>query len=169
MISMNISGLSIDPFTNMPFIILRDADEKHRLPIWIGLFEASAIATELEKIKLTRPMTHDLICNLLQSLNANLKQIEIHDLKENTYFARMMLVGNNPKQPILPIDCRPSDAIAVALRLKVPIMVEESVIEKAKKIDLSMQNLSDKEKVSKEKWKEILESLSAEDFGKYKM
>ena len=166
MIEMKVSGLSIDPFTNMPFMVLKDDAEKYRLPIWIGLFEASAIATEMEKIKLSRPMTHDLICVILKNLQATLKNVEIYDLKDNTFFARLVVTANNQE---IQIDSRPSDAIAVALRLQAPIMVDETVIEKSKKVDLATQNLSDKDKVSKEKWKEILEGLAPEDFGKYKM
>ena len=163
MIEMKVTGLTIDPFTNMPIIILKDLEEKSALPIWIGLIEASAIATELEKIKLARPMTHDLIKNVFTLININVKKVEVNDLKDNTFFARIYL-NLGDKEFI--IDSRPSDAIAVALRTQAPIFVDKQVIDKSRRIDLSQEGEGEK---GKQKWSEILENLSPEDFGKYKM
>ncbi len=165
-IEMTIGGLTIDPVTNMPFLLLKDKTEQRQLPIWIGLFEASAIATELENIKLARPMTHDLICLIVDGLKAKLQRVEIHDLRDNTFYARLILEKGSSQ---IKVDARPSDAIAVAIRLKVPILVAEAVLKQSKDVDLASKKFADKDKVSKEKWKEILENLSPEDFGKYKM
>lgn len=164
LVQMKVTGLTIDPFTSMPIIILKDIDERSALPIWIGLIEASAIATELEHIELARPMTHDLIKNMLQSIKAKVERVVVHDLSDNTFFARVELIYEGKK---LELDSRPSDAIAIALRTKAPIFVAKNVIDKSRKIDLAQENLSDEK--SKQKWTEILENLSPEDFGKYKM
>ena len=164
LIEMRVTGLTIDPFTSMPIIILKDLEEKNAIPIWIGLIEATAIATELEKIELSRPMTHDLLRNILDVLDAKVKRIEVNDLRDNTFFANIFLVVNGKE---LVIDSRPSDAIALALRTEAPIFVHQKVVEKSKQIDLGKEkNLSSTEK---EKWKEILENMSPEDFGKFKM
>ena len=164
LIEMRVTGLTIDPFTSMPIIILKDFEEKNAIPIWIGLIEATAIATELEKIELSRPMTHDLLRNILDVLDAKVKRIEVNDLRDNTFFANIFLVVNGKE---LVIDSRPSDAIALALRTEAPIFVHQKVVEKSKQIDLGKEkNLSSTEK---EKWKEILENMSPEDFGKFKM
>lgn len=164
MIKMRVTGLTIDPFTNMPIIILKDAQETMALPIWIGLIEASAIATELEKIELSRPMTHDLLKNILTQLNVQVERVEVTDLTDNTFFAKIYLKKNGIK---LVMDSRPSDAIALALRTKADIYVDKKVMEKSRKIDLSKE--VDQGKVKEQKWNEILENLSPEDFGKYKM
>ena len=161
MIEMKVTGLTIDPFTNMPIIILKDLEEKSALPIWIGLIEASAIATELEKIKLARPMTHDLMKNVFTMVNIIVNKIEVNDLKDNTFFARIFL--KLADQEFI-IDSRPSDAIAIALRTKAPIFVDKQVIDKSRRIDLTQEG-----EKGKQKWSEILENLSPEDFGKYKM
>lgn len=158
-----MTGLTIDPFTSMPIIILKDLEEKSALPIWIGLIEASAIATELERIQLARPMTHDLLKNILDALTVRVGRVAVTDLADNTFYARIYLLHNGRE---LEMDARPSDAIALALRTKAPIFVEKRVIEKSRKIDLSKE--SDEES-RKQKWTEILENLSPEDFGKYKM
>ncbi|MDO8644329.1 MAG: bifunctional nuclease family protein, partial [bacterium] len=150
--------------TNMPIIILKDMEEKRALPIWIGLIEASAIATEIENIKLSRPMTHDLIRTMLQSLNVNVKKVEVTDLNDNTFYARILLEQAGKE---FMIDSRPSDAIAISLRTKAPIFVNERVVEKSRKVDLG--GGAGEEKLKKEKWNEILENLSPEDFGKYRM
>lgn len=164
LIQMKVTGLTIDPFTSMPIIILKDIEEKCALPIWIGLIEASAIATELEHIRLSRPMTHDLLKNILDEIGVEVKRVEVNDLSDNTFFARIMLMRN--KEEFI-MDSRPSDAIAVALRSKAPIYVARHVIDKSRKIDLSKEGSMDE--VKKQKWTEILENLSPEDFGKYKM
>jgi len=164
-IQMKVAGLTIDPLTNTPIVILKDLDEKRALPIWIGLFEASAIATELEKITFSRPMTHDLMNQLLKSLDVNITMIEINDLKDNTFFAVIHIVRNGTS---LKVDSRPSDAIALALRANAPIYVSLKVLEKSKSMDAVKKGLQIDD-VKNEKLKEFLESLSPEDFGKYKM
>lgn len=164
-VEMKVTGLTIDPFTNMPIIILKDLDEKSALPIWIGLIEASAIATELEKIKLARPMTHDLMKNILGALGVEVKKVEVNDLADNTFFARIHLSSADKDYVI---DSRPSDAIALALRVSAPIFVDRQVIEKSRQVDLKAES-REGGKGEKEKWAEFLENLNPEDFGKYKM
>jgi len=161
---MKVTGLTIDPFTNMPIIILKDFEEKMALPIWIGLIEASAIATELEKIQLARPMTHDLMRNILGELDVEITKIEVNDLADNTFYAKIFLKDGAQE---FVMDARPSDAIALALRTSAPIFVDRKVMEKSRRIDLS-KNL-DEDKAKQQKWTEILENLSPDDFGKYKM
>ena len=161
---MKVTGLTIDPFTNMPIIILKDLEEKSALPIWIGLIEASSIATELEKIQLARPMTHDLIKNILNELKVKVEKIEVTDLADNTFYANIHFDFGGRK---IVMDSRPSDAIAVALRTDAPIYVEKKVMEKSRRIDLS--KTGDQDSSKKQKWAEILENLSPDDFGKYKM
>ncbi|MBI4366622.1 MAG: bifunctional nuclease family protein [Deltaproteobacteria bacterium] len=163
LIQMKVTGLTIDPFTSMPIIILKDMEEKSALPIWIGLIEASAIATELEKIQLSRPMTHDLLKNILDAVMVQVHRVAVTDLADNTFFARIYLQLNGKE---IEMDARPSDAIALALRTKAPIFVEKKVIEKSRKIDLTKDT---DDEAKKQKWIEILENLSPEDFGKYKM
>lgn len=164
-VEMKVTGLTIDPFTNMPIIILKDLDEKSALPIWIGLIEASAIATELEKIKLARPMTHDLMKNILTNLGIEIEKIEVNDLADNTFYAKIYLANG---KKAFTVDSRPSDAIALALRMKAPIFVDRKVIEKSRQVDLNKDALNP-QKTEKEKWAEFLENLNPEDFGKYKM
>jgi len=161
---MKISGITVDPFTNTPIVILKDPDGDDVLPIWIGLLEASSIATALENIQTPRPMTHDLVKNILDSLNVRVVRIEVSDLKDNTYFALIHLDVEGRR---LVIDSRPSDALAIALRTGTPVFVEESVIQQSSKMDLSQKG----NKVVGETgdWEEILENLSPDDFGKYKM
>lgn len=165
LIEMRVTGLTIDPLTNTPIVILKDMEEKKAIPIWIGLFEASAIATELEKVSFSRPMTHDLLRDILQGLNATVIKIEIYDLKNNTFYANIHLVknGNN-----IVVDSRPSDAIAIALRVNAPIFVDQKVLEKSRSMDLGGKEVK-LDKLEGEKLKEFLENLSPEDFGKYKM
>lgn len=166
MIEMKVTGLTIDPFTNMPIIILKDLQEKAALPIWIGLIEASAIATELEKIQLSRPMTHDLIRNLLKALDVKVEKIEVNDLMDNTFYARIFLDQGGKE---IVIDSRPSDAIAIALRTGATIFVDKKVIDKSRQIDLSKEGKPGEKGARDPKWTEILENLNPEDFGKYKM
>ena len=165
LIKMKVAGLTIDPLTNTPIVILKDLDEKKAIPIWIGLFEASAIATELEKITFSRPMTHDLIFELLRTLGVEVIKIEIHDLRNNTFFANIHLLKDNET---LIVDSRPSDAIALALRASAEIFVDEKVIEKSRNVDFG-KKITDIDNLKDEKLKEFLENLSPEDFGKYKM
>ena len=162
---MRVAGLTVDPFTNMPIIILKDMEDKSAVPIWIGLLEASAIATELEKIQLPRPMTHDLLKNILDNFKVDVVKIEINDLQDNTFYATIYLKMGNKKYAI---DSRPSDAIAVALRANSPIYVSEDVIARSRRIDLK-ETIMSKEGKESEKWADILENMSPEDFGKYKM
>jgi len=165
LIQMKVAGLTIDPITNTPIVILKDMAENKALPIWIGLFEASAIATELEKIDFARPMTHDLLNLVIKGLDVTVSMVEINDLRDNTFFAVIHLLKNGVQ---VKIDSRPSDAIALALRADAPIFVDEKVIEKSKSVDLEKKTLN-LDDVKKDKLKELLENLSPEAFGKYKM
>jgi bifunctional DNase/RNase len=164
-VEMKVSGLTIDPLTNTPIVILKDLEGKRAVPIWIGLFEASAIATELEKISFSRPMTHDLMRDLLKILAAKVNRIEIIDLRNNTFFACIHLQRNGDT---LIVDSRPSDAIALALRVNCPIFIDEKVIEKSRNIDFA-KKVDELDKKKTEELKEFLENLPEEDFGKYKM
>jgi bifunctional DNase/RNase len=161
---MMVSGLTIDPFTNSPIMILKDVDSDKAVPIWIGLLEATAIASELENIKFSRPMTHDLLKNIIETMDIRVVRVEVCDLRDNTYFALIHLATDERE---ISIDARPSDAIALALRAKCPIYVAEGVIQKARRVDLSAQEAITTEDAKK--WTEILESLDPDDFGKYKM
>lgn len=163
LVKMSVSGLTIDPFTNMPIVILKDHDGKLALSIWIGLIEASAIATELEKIELSRPMTHDLMKNVFQELGVLVERVEIDNLMDNTFFAKLYMVNKGKK---LIVDCRPSDAIALSLRTRADIYVDRKVIEKSRKLESETRST---DQLKQQKWTEILESLAPEDFGKYKM
>ena len=154
----------MDSTTNAPVIVLKDLEDKEVISIWIGLLEASAIAVELEKVDLPRPMTHDLVKNVLDSLNIKVLKIEIADLRDNTFYAYIHL-GMGGKT--FTIDARPSDAIAIALRTKSPIYVDEDVIKKSKKMDLESIKEAGKTDESKE-LKDLLERMSPDDF-EYKM
>lgn len=154
----------MDPQTNTPILILKDLNEKASLPIWIGLLEATSIATELEKIQFPRPMTHDLMRNCFELLSIRVERIEVCDLRNNTYYALIYLRNNDS---LSSIDARPSDAIAIALRTNAPIFVKEDVLAKSQKADDSARPFLDKE--SKEKWADLLDTLDPEDFSKYKM
>ena len=161
---MRIAGITVDPFTNTPIVILKDMDDNEILPIWIGLLEASSIATAIENIQTPRPMTHDLLKNILDRLGAEIIRIEVNDLKDSTFYALLHIKANNEK---FVIDSRPSDAIAIALRTGASIFVEESVIKRAAKVDLNQKG--DKVVTDTNDWEDILENLSQDDFGKYKM
>jgi bifunctional DNase/RNase len=161
---MKISGLSMDPHTNTPIVVLKDTKSDTSLPIWIGLLEATAIATELEQVQFSRPMTHDLIRNLIGHLGVKVDRVEVCDLRDNTFYAWIYLNVNGKETRI---DARPSDALAIALRVNAKIYVAEKVIERSGKLEPTGQaEIKDDEA---KKWTEILENLSAEDFGKYKM
>ena len=163
---MSVGGLTLDPVTKTPIVILKDRDNKLNLPIWIGLLEATAMATELEGIKMARPMTHDLLRNVLAELGATVECVEITDLKENTYFALIHLRINGGE---VIIDSRPSDAISLALRTKSPIYVAKCVIETSSVLQQAEDaNETDLSNVSRDKWSEILEKMNPDDF-KYKM
>ena len=165
-ILMTVGGLTLDPVTKTPIVILRDPDNKLNLPIWIGLLEATAMATELEGIKMARPMTHDLLRSLIGEVGAVVEWVEVTDLKDNTYFALIYLRVNGKQ---LTVDARPSDAISLALRTKSPIYVAKPVLE-ASSVLQQMDDPRDPDlsSVSRDKWAEILEKMSPEDF-KYKM
>jgi uncharacterized protein len=171
-ILMMVGGLTLDPTTKMPIVVLKDPDNKLNLPIWIGPLEAASMATEIEGIKPQRPMTHDLMRNIVGDLGATIEAVEITELKENTYFARIELKTREGGP--LHIDSRPSDAIALALRTKAPIYVAKAVLEASSELHESAngeggstpdQNLAG---VARDKWSEILEKMSPDDF-KYKM
>jgi uncharacterized protein len=157
---MTIKGLMVDPTTNMPIVVLRDLDGQKVLPIWVGIFEANAIALQIENVTTPRPMTHDLLRNVIHDLNATVQKIVVCDLQENTFYALIYLALNGDT---LTIDARPSDAIALALRTRAPIFVEETVIDHAKTVDFTTEE-ADADRLHK--W---LESLDPDDLGKYKM
>ena len=163
---MNVGGLTLDPATKTPIVILRDGDNTMNLPIWIGLLEATAIATELEGIQRARPMTHDLLRNLIGELGATVDSSEISELRDNTFYAGINLrVGDSARA----IDSRPSDAISLALRLKSPIYVARKVLEASSVLQQNEASTdSNLSNISPEKWSEILEKMSPDDF-KYKM
>jgi bifunctional DNase/RNase len=160
---MKVTGLVMDPHSNTPILVLKDIADETTLPIWIGLLEATAIATELENISFPRPMTHDLIRNLFDHLQIKVERIEVCDLKNNTYYA---LIHIRDGEKTSTVDSRPSDAIAIALRTKAPIFVNDEVI--AKYLSSDEAKLSFDEK-NKEQWAEMLEKLDPSDFSKYKM
>jgi len=159
-IEMTIKGLMVDPVTNVPIVILRDKDGQRLLPIWVGIFEANAIALQIENVATPRPMTHDLLRNVIHDLHAAVQKIVVCDLQENTFYALIYLTLGGGT---VSIDARPSDAIALALRTRAPIFVEDSVIDHAKTVDFSSEK-DDADRLHK--W---LESLDPEDLGKYKM
>ena len=163
-IRMKVFGLTIDPLTNSPIMILKNLEGDKTVPIWIGLLEATAIAGELENIKFSRPMTHDLMKNMMDQLGVRLAKVEICDLRDNTFFALLYMILKDKE---FSMDARPSDAIALALRAEAPIYVEEQVILKSKDIDLGPKG--EVQSAEGKKWTEILESLSPDEFGKYKM
>ncbi|HEU4403405.1 MAG TPA: bifunctional nuclease family protein [Candidatus Polarisedimenticolia bacterium] len=159
-LEMKIKGLMIDPITNMPIIILRDPASSAVLPIWVGIFEANAIALQIEKIATPRPMTHDLLKSMISGMQASVEKVVITDLKDNTFYALIFL---NHEGRLFPIDSRPSDAIALALRTGSPIFVNTEVIEKAKNTDLT-KDAGESERIRK--W---LENLDPDEMGKYEM
>lgn len=161
---MVVSGLTVDPLTNSPIVILKETDGERTLPIWIGLLEATAIASEMEGIKFSRPMTHDLLKSIMDMIDVEVNKVEVCDLKNNTYYALIHMTHGGKD---ISIDARPSDALALSLRMDVPIFVAEEVISKSKQIDLTSE--PDDTSEQGKKWQEILEKLNPEDFGKYKM
>jgi len=189
-VQMTVAGITLDPTNNMPIVLLRDLAETVAIPIWIGLVEASAIATQLESIQLSRPMTHDLLKSVLQALGGNLKRVVVCDLRENTFYALLYLERDGR---VLEVDARPSDALALALRTGSEIFVARKAIERSQVLDmeqvrevLSKPSLSRSanpaeqtraepgaaeqgEKPEQDRWSEILANLKPDDFGKYKM
>ena len=159
-IEMTIKGLMIDPATNSPIVVLRDLEGQRVLPIWVGVFEANAIAVQIENVTLPRPMTHDLLRNVIADLHGEVERVVVSDLRDNTFFAIIQLLVRGER---VAIDARPSDAIALALRASAPIFVEEHVIDHARQSEPATQN-GEAERL--QKW---LENLDPEEMGKYKM
>ena len=159
-VEMKIRGLMMDPVTNMPIVILRDVSGNSVIPIWVGVYEANAIALEIEKVSTPRPMTHDLIKSLLLGLNTAMRKVVVSELKDDTFYAVIWLDRDGE---IISVDSRPSDALALALRLDCPIYVEETVLKSSSKA----ANTSDKD--NKEELKRWLDGLNDEDLGRYKM
>lgn len=162
-IEFKIKGLMMDPLTNSPIVVLQDTTSETLLPIWVGIFEANAIALQIEKVDTPRPMTHDLIKGLLNHLNAKVTKIVVTELKDNTFYA---LIFINVDGNTVTVDSRPSDAIALALRTDSPIFVTEEVISKSSSAASSTLSA---DRSSPEEIRQWLESLSPEDLGKYKM
>jgi len=159
-IEVRIRGLMMDPVTNMPIVILKDVNGDSILPIWVGVYEANAIALEIEKVQTPRPMTHDLIKNVLVGLHTVVKKVVVTELKEDTFYALIWLERNGST---ITIDSRPSDALALALRTDAPIFVEEDVLKSSRLANTVA------EKVGNEELRRWLENLGEEDLGKYKM
>jgi len=160
MVEMRVEGLVFDPLTNTPIIILKDMDGERSLPIWVGYPEATAIALEMENVTTPRPMTHDLIKNIIDGLDVNVNHILVNNLKDNTFYA--VISVNILNGTSISIDSRPSDAIAVALRLKTPIFVLQKVLDSAKAIDMNVPN----QEVDEETFKKWIDDVKPSDFGK---
>src|SRR3989440_10193868 len=159
-VEMKIRGLMMDPVTNMPIVILKDVNGNTVLPIWVGVYEANAIALEIEKVSTPRPMTHDLIKSVLTGLDALVHKVVVTELKDDTFYAVIWLEREGH---VVSIDSRPSDALALALRVDCPIFVDDEVL-KSSKLAASMS-----ERVSSEELRKWLEGLNDEDLGRYKM
>jgi bifunctional DNase/RNase len=161
---VSIAGLTMDPASNTPIIILKSEKNNQAIPIWIGLLEATSIASALQKIKYERPMTHDLFKNFTELLDISISRIEVCDLKDNTFYAKIYFIS---KDGNFEMDARPSDAIALALRFDAPIFVADEIMQKSKMGDGEAEVLDTSEEGKK--WADYLESLSPEDFGKFKI
>jgi len=161
LIPVIISALGFDSVTNDPIVILTEIGGKRTVPIWIGILEATAVASELEGVKFFRPMTHDLLKNVLESMDVKVNKVEICDLKNDTYYALIHMAYKGKK---ITVDARPSDAIALSLRMKTPIFVSENVMNISPDIELELKN-GEESKHGKD-WHEILEKTDPEDFGK---
>src|SRR5450755_1309019 len=159
-VEMRIRGLLLDPVTNTPIVILKDANSDTVLPIWVGIYEANAIALEIEKVSTPRPMTHDLIKNVLTGLDAHVHKVVVTELKEDTFFA---VIWMEREGRVISVDSRPSDALALALRVDCPIFVEDEVLKTSKKPSNPVPAVNSEEL---RKW---LEDLGDDDLGKYKM
>lgn len=159
-----IAGLTIDPSSNTPIVILKTEDEDRAIPIWIGLLEASSIASALQNVDFERPMTHDLFKNFSDFLQIDVTKVEVCDLRDNTFFALIHFVNQANE---FTMDARPSDAIAIALRFKAPIYIDDKVITKSNSAEGDVEVLDQSEEGRK--WAEYLENLNPEDFGKYKV
>ncbi|MGH7900673.1 MAG: bifunctional nuclease family protein [Thermodesulfobacteriota bacterium] len=156
-IEMKVTGIALDPFTNSPIVILKDATGEKILPIWIGFMEASSIAMELEKTPRVRPLTHDLMKNMLENLKFSVSKVEVTDLRNDTFYAEIHLKRDGEEHIL---DSRPSDAIAIALRTGSTIWVKDEVFEKSKKLEIYE---------NKDKLTDLLDKMPPGDFGKYKM
>ena len=161
---VSIAGLTMDPTSNTPIIILKSEENDQAVPIWIGLLEATSIASALQNVKFDRPMTHDLFKNFSETLNFAISKVEVCDLRDSTFYARIYFESGETH---FDMDARPSDAIALALRFDAPIYVDEKVIEKSK-VNQQDAELADDSEEGK-KWAEYLQNLSPDDFGKYKV
>jgi bifunctional DNase/RNase len=161
LVPMSIKGLMLDPVSNSPIVVLKDEEEKFFLPIWVGIFEANAIALQLENVATPRPMTHDLLRNMIAELHGEVTRIVINDLRDSTFFAQIRILSG---ERTLEIDARPSDAIALALRTEAPIFVAQAVLDQAQTI--SPEAMDDDDGKSSKK---LLEELDPDDLGKYKM
>jgi uncharacterized protein len=159
LVPMSIKGLMLDPVSNSPIVVLKDEEEKFFLPIWVGIFEANAIALQLENVTTPRPMTHDLLRTMISELDARVTRVVINELRDSTFFAQIRLITG---ERTLELDARPSDAIALALRTAAPIFVAQSVLDQAQTITSDGDDQDEKVK----KW---FEQLDSEDLGKYKM
>ena len=159
-VEMKIRGLMMDPVTSMPIVILKDVGSSNVLPIWVGIYEANAIALEIEKVSTPRPMTHDLIKSLLLGLHTGIRKVVVSELKEDTFYALIWLERDGE---MISVDSRPSDALALALRLDCPIFVSDEVLKNSKMASVI------NEKSSSEEMRKWLENLSDEDLGRYKM
>jgi len=159
-VEMRIRGLLMDPVTNTPIVILKDANSDTVLPIWVGIYEANAIALEIEKVSTPRPMTHDLIKNVLTGLDAHVHKVVVTELKEDTFYA---VIWMEREGHVISVDSRPSDALALALRVDCPIYVDEEVLKNSKKAT------SASDPATSEELRKWLEGLSDEDLGKYRM
>ena len=165
MVKMEIKGLLMDPVSNMPVVILRDAEDGVFLPIWVGIFEANAIALEMEKIATPRPMTHDLIKNILEAVEARVVKVSVTDLKDNTFFAILHLQIGEQEYTV---DARPSDAIALALRVAAPIYVDEEVVRKSQTLDVAKEGAPEPVKADDpDRIREWLGNIKPEDFEKF--
>lgn len=159
-VEMKIRGLTMDPSTNTPIVVLKDVAGSAVLPIWVGVFEANAIALEIEKVQTPRPMTHDLLKNVFLGLNVRVQKVVVNELREDTFFALIWIERDGQ---MMSIDSRPSDALALALRVDCPIFVEDQVL-KSSKVSSAIS-----EKNTSEELRKWLENLSDEDLGRYKM
>lgn len=159
-VEMKIRGLMMDPMTNMPIVVLKDTDGETVLPIWVGIYEANAIALEIEKVTTPRPMTHDLIKNLLTGLDAQVHKVVVTELRDDTFFAVIWMERDGR---VISVDSRPSDALALALRLDCPIYVDDEVL-KSSKLAAAVSD-----RVTNEELRKWLENLNDEDLGRYKM
>jgi len=159
-VEMKIRGLMMDPVTNMPIVVLKDPSSDSVLPIWVGIYEANAIALEIEKVATPRPMTHDLIKNVLTGLDTKVHKVVVTELRDDTFFAVIWIERDGH---VISIDSRPSDALAIAMRLDCPIFVDDEVLKSSK----LAATISDR--ASNEELRKLLENMNDEDFGRYKM